>query len=137
LNIFKESVKWYRLAADQGYALGQNNLGNMYDNGLGVPQSYKEATIWYRLSADQGCAKGQYNLGVMYATGEGALENLVVAYALFNVASANDPGDHSARKNRDIARNRMTSSQLEAGQRLSRELMRPGNFLEALDAATQ
>lgn len=109
----------------------------MYDNGLGVPQSYKEATIWYRLSADQGCAKGQYNLGVMYATGEGALENLVVAYALFNVASANDPGDHSARKNRDIARNRMTSSQLEAGQRLSRELMRPGNFLEALDAATQ
>ncbi|MGY8985733.1 MAG: hypothetical protein ACKVIX_03750 [Sphingomonadales bacterium] len=32
-----EAVRRYRLAADQGLALAQSNLGLMYDNGRGVP----------------------------------------------------------------------------------------------------
>ncbi|MCP4827986.1 MAG: sel1 repeat family protein, partial [Proteobacteria bacterium] len=40
---YAEAVKWYRLAADQGYADAQCNLGVMYDNGQGVPQDYAEA----------------------------------------------------------------------------------------------
>ena len=39
----KESVKWYRLAAEQGDAQAQSNLGVMYDNGEGVPEDDKEA----------------------------------------------------------------------------------------------
>ena len=49
-----EAVRWYRLAADQGHAKAQYNLGVMYDNGDGVPQDYAEAVSWYRLAADQG-----------------------------------------------------------------------------------
>ncbi len=49
-----EAVRWYRLAAAQGHAYGQQNLGVMYDNGEGVPQDYKEAVRWYRLAATQG-----------------------------------------------------------------------------------
>ena len=30
---YKEAVKWYRLAAEQGDANAQYNLGVMYDNG--------------------------------------------------------------------------------------------------------
>ena len=30
---YAEAVKWYRLAAEQGYARAQYNLGLMYDNG--------------------------------------------------------------------------------------------------------
>ena len=30
---YAEAVKWYRLAADQGDARAQNNLGVMYANG--------------------------------------------------------------------------------------------------------
>ena len=30
-----EAVRWHRLAADQGHAGGQNNLGLMYANGEG------------------------------------------------------------------------------------------------------
>ena len=47
-------MKWYRLAAEQGYDIAQYNLGVMYENGQGVPQDYKEAVKWYRLAAEQG-----------------------------------------------------------------------------------
>ena len=63
-----EAARWYRLAADQGLADAQNNLGLMYDNGEGVPEDDAEAVRWYRLAADQGDA-GAQNLGVMYADG--------------------------------------------------------------------
>ena len=53
---YAEAVKWYRLAAEQGYAAAQYNLGVMYDNGQGVPQDYAEAVKWYRLAAEQGDA---------------------------------------------------------------------------------
>ena len=32
-----EAVKWYRLAAEQGGARAQSNLGFMYETGRGVP----------------------------------------------------------------------------------------------------
>jgi hypothetical protein len=44
-------VKWYRLAAEQGNAAVQNNLGVMYANGLGVPQDKVLAYALYNLSA--------------------------------------------------------------------------------------
>jgi TPR repeat protein len=65
----------YRLAADQGFALAQNNLGNMYEKGLGVPQNYTEAVSWYRLAASQGSASGQNNLAHMYSSGQGVPQN--------------------------------------------------------------
>ena len=34
-----EAVKWFRLAAEQGDAQAQFQLGVMYDMGLGVPQN--------------------------------------------------------------------------------------------------
>ena len=40
-----------RKAAEQGSALGQVNLGTMYDHGHGVPQDYAQAHIWYNLAA--------------------------------------------------------------------------------------
>jgi len=44
----------YNLAADQGFARGQYNLGYMYEHGQGVTQSYSEARKWYTLAANQG-----------------------------------------------------------------------------------
>ncbi len=49
-----EAVRWYRLAADQGHALGQLNLGSMYALGDGVPQDDVLAYMWLNLSAAQG-----------------------------------------------------------------------------------
>jgi len=46
-----EAVRWYRLAADQGHASGQNILGVMYVDGRGVPQDYVLAHMWFNLAA--------------------------------------------------------------------------------------
>ncbi len=53
-------------AALKGHALGQSNLGAMYDKGRGVDRDYAQAVKWYRKSALKGHALGQHNLGVMY-----------------------------------------------------------------------
>src|SRR4051794_32521432 len=55
------AVKWYRVAADQGHALAQNNLGVMHSNGRGVS---KDAVLAYRrlnLAAAQGQADAAKN----------------------------------------------------------------------------
>ena len=51
---YPEAVRLYKLAADQGLAIAQFNLGIMYENGQGVIQSYSEARKWYTLAANQG-----------------------------------------------------------------------------------
>jgi TPR repeat protein len=48
-----EAVRWYRLAADQGVAQAQYNLGLMYGLGQGVPKNYMVAyAIFNMLSVD-------------------------------------------------------------------------------------
>ena len=68
---YAEAARWYRMAAEQGNAVAQFNLGVMYANGHGVPQDDAEAVKWYRRAADRGEDRAQFNLGVMYANGHG------------------------------------------------------------------
>jgi uncharacterized protein len=48
---FAEALKWFRLAAAQGYANAQYSLGIMYQNGEGIPRDYVQAYRWYDLAA--------------------------------------------------------------------------------------
>ncbi len=73
------ALKWYRKAADQGYAEAQLLLGIIYDQGIGVPQDYAEAVDWYRKAAEQGYAKAQYNLAAMYDEGLGIKQDFLQA----------------------------------------------------------
>jgi hypothetical protein len=65
------AMQYFRVLADQGNAVAQNNLGAMYDQGLGVPRHYAQAIVWYRKAANQGDAAAQNNLGRMYVSGQG------------------------------------------------------------------
>ena len=47
-------MRWYRLAAEQGYALAQFNLGVKYANGEGVPEDDVTAYAWLNIAAAQG-----------------------------------------------------------------------------------
>ena len=76
---YKLAVEWYRIAAEQGEARAQSNLGYMYDQGKGVPQDYKLAVEWYRKAAEQGNAQAQFNLGYMYAGGKGVPQDYKLA----------------------------------------------------------
>ena len=64
-------MRWYRKAAEQGFAQAQLALGNMYMKGRGVAQDYKEAAKWYRQAAEQRFAAAQCSLGRMYENGWG------------------------------------------------------------------
>ena len=50
---YVEAAAWYRLAAEQGNASAQNNLGFMYATGEGVPQDNVEAHMWLNLAASR------------------------------------------------------------------------------------
>ena len=62
---YKEAVKWYRLAAEQGYATAQNNLGVMYVTGKGIPQDSVRAHMWFSLAASQGDTNAEESLDRM------------------------------------------------------------------------
>ena len=51
---YKEAVRWYRLAAEQGHAMAQSNLGVMYRNGEGVLADFIIAHMWFNIAASQG-----------------------------------------------------------------------------------
>ena len=75
------------LAADQGHAQAQTNLGAYYYNGYGVTQDYDEAVRLYKLAVDQGDANAQYNLGQCYKHGFGVLQDLKEAQRLYKLAA--------------------------------------------------
>ena len=120
-----QAVKWYRLAADQGDASAQFNLGLMYRTGQGVPQDDAQAVKWYRLAADQGDASAQFNLGNTYDIGRGVPQDYVQAHKWFNLSASRalvtDEKDvrDSAVKNRDILAAKMTPAQIAEAQKLA------------------
>jgi TPR repeat protein len=79
LQDFTEAAKWFRRAADQGYAPAQFNLGWMYHNPYltvpGVATDQAEAAKWFRRAADQGYTPAQFNLGWMYDSGVGVAQD--------------------------------------------------------------
>ena len=119
---YGESIKWYhkavdqyRKAADQGVAVAQCSLGQIYRQGEIVPQDYSEAAKWYRKAADQGEVNAQENLGVQYSKGEGVPQNDIEAYIWFSLAAAQ--GDIDATRDRDIVAERMSREEIVEGQR--------------------
>ncbi len=47
-------MRWYKLAAAQGYANAQIKLGTMYGKGQGVLEDYARAHMWFNLAAAAG-----------------------------------------------------------------------------------
>ena len=47
-------MRWYKMAADQGNASAQINIGSFYTNGWGVPKDSVKAIEWFRKAAAQG-----------------------------------------------------------------------------------
>ena len=55
---YKKAMEWYALAAEQGDASAQYNLGVMYYNGQGVIQDYLYAHMWLNIAASNGSEVG-------------------------------------------------------------------------------
>jgi len=137
----KTAMKWYKLAAEQGYVSAQCNLGHMYKKGQGVSQNYKTAMKWYTLAAmnspsfitrsisssgsensldiTSGNAVAQSSLGAMYAEGQGVPKDYIRAHMWWSIATSS--GDKGAVKNVDIVARKMTPVQIADAEKLARE----------------
>jgi TPR repeat protein len=133
---YAQAARWYRKAADQGYAKAQYNLGILYGTGKGATQDYAEAANWSRKAADQGDPVGQAFLGRFYLSGQGVPTDYVQAdmwltLALSRPSTADqvqteqagkdNKSDALATKLRDYIEGIMTEDQIAEAHRLARE----------------
>ena len=86
----ENSFKMLRMAAEQGHADAQNNLGNCYNEGVIVEQNHEEALKWYKEAAKQGNAHAYFNLGQRYRRGEGVNKDLETAIKYYLLAVEQD-----------------------------------------------
>ena len=68
---YQQARELYELAANQGEANAQYNLGVFYRDGQGVDQNYERAVEYYEAAASQRHADAQFNLGLRYYNGQG------------------------------------------------------------------
>lgn len=89
-----EALKWYRKAAEKGYAPAQYDVGRMYSNGFGVAKNKSEAVRWYRMAAEQGDKDGIYWLAFCYKNGQGVAKDSAEAVRWYRKGAEN--GDTSS-----------------------------------------
>jgi TPR repeat protein len=94
---YSEALRFYRQAADLGGAAAMNNLGQLYQYGLGVTKDYSEAERFYRKAADLGNSFGMNNLALMYQNGWGVAKDQSEAVRLFRKSA--DLGNTNATGN--------------------------------------
>jgi localization factor PodJL len=68
-----------RLAAANGDASAQFEVGARLAEGKGTNQNFKDAAKWYQKSAEQGFAQAQYRIGTLYERGLGLKPDMVRA----------------------------------------------------------
>ena len=124
-----EAVRWTRLAAEQGDADAQCQLGYMYVNGEGVLENEAEAVKWFRKAAEQGHSQSQCSLGVMYQYGRGVPQSDIEAYAWFSLSTTN--GYEDAEQFLSEVKAELTPEQLAAAQRRATELFEQINANKA------
>ena len=82
-----EASKWYKLAADMGFAPAQYRLANFYEKGTGVERDVGRALTWYQMAAEQGNASAMHNLAVLYAMGREGVADYESAGSWFTRAA--------------------------------------------------
>ena len=120
----KTAVKWYTLAAEQGYSVAQNNLGLMYANGKGVVGNYRVALKWRTLAAKQGNASAQFYLGNMYQFGKGVPQHYLRAYMWSSLSIYN--GSKRGHIVREAIAKILASAQVVEAQKMSTSCLESG-----------
>lgn len=145
LQAYLEAEKWLRKAAEQGFDHGQNQLGQLYRTGLGIPRDDSEAARWFLKAASQGHPCGQLNLGQCYRDGRGVARDCCESFKWFKLAANNaageahkwfdlpDPrpaqlGRENAAKELAALASTMSLGELDEGERRYRELLSRGTL---------
>jgi len=116
---YRKSVKWYTLAAEQGYAYAQFSLGLAYNNGTGAIQDYREAAKWYEMAAKNGVASAMNNLAILFGAAQGVEEDVRMAHMFFNLSVYF--GNEDAREGLAILESLMSSTDVSEAQAMARK----------------
>jgi TPR repeat protein len=119
----RNAIYWYTKAAQQGHVEAQYRLGTIYRYGYGdevLLLDFKKAVYWITKASEQGHIIAQYNLGHMYEWGDTA--PLDYKQAFFWYTKAAEQGYVFAEDDREMMLERMSQSQIEEVQKLSKEL---------------
>jgi TPR repeat protein len=73
------AIEWLRKAAAQRYPAAEFHLGQVYEFGLGAPQSDAEAMAWYRRAGEDGHPAAQRAIGDFYRQGRGVAKDAAEA----------------------------------------------------------
>ena len=103
--------------AQRGNAVAQFNVGLMYDEGKGVPQSFSHAFKWYARAAENGLIEAQYTVGYFHRWGRGMKQNVVKAHMWLNLAASG--GVRHAGEERYDEEQVMTGAQIAKAQELA------------------
>lgn len=84
---YATSLKIWLPIAEQGDALAQVYVGEIFEKGMGVPPDYATAAHWYRKAADQGNVRAQISLGYLYERGLGVNRDPNIALSWYRKAA--------------------------------------------------
>jgi TPR repeat protein len=84
---YATAIRAWLPLAEAGSAEAANNIGHMYEEGLGVAQNYSTAMDWYRKAALQELAEAQHNVALLYYNGYGVAANPREALRWFRLAA--------------------------------------------------
>ena len=77
---YEEATKWWRLAAEQGYANAQYNLALIYGEGINVIKNYVIAHMWFNIAASNGYEDAKK--GIDFLAGQMTSEQIAKAQKL-------------------------------------------------------
>ena len=84
----REAIKYYMDAADRGHAGAMNDLGALFEYGVGVPKNLLTAIVWYERAAELGHAGAMTKLGELSENGIGVPQDFVTARHWYEKAAA-------------------------------------------------
>ncbi|MDX1634254.1 MAG: tetratricopeptide repeat protein [Marinobacter sp.] len=90
---FELAFERYLKLARAGSRQGMLNVGNMYAQGLGVPQSHENALYWYRKSAEAGDAISMAEVARAYEEGLGVAPDPELAMSWYRRSAEKDNPD--------------------------------------------
>lgn len=68
---FQKALYWYEKAGQQGHAAALNNIGHIYECGIGVPRDCHKAFPYFQKAANEGNSVAKHNLAQMYLDNKG------------------------------------------------------------------
>jgi TPR repeat protein len=87
---YERARHWYTEAAGRGSASAMNQMGWIYQEGLGVEHDDQQAMRWYRAGVEAGSPDAMGNIGSLYANGAGVSRDYSEAMHWYMAAAEMD-----------------------------------------------